>query len=137
MSLSTLTDNLSEINDKNFEISQDTLIKKFHNTYQLCDNDFDKFNLLLRKGVYPYEYMDEWEKFNEDKLPNKELFCSELNKEHITNEDYAHAQRLRDTFNIKNLREYHDLYVQSDTALLADVFENFRLKYIGLILLTF
>ena len=57
MSLSTLTDNLSEINDKNFEISQDTLIKKFHNTYQLCDNDFDKFNLLLRKGVYPYEYM--------------------------------------------------------------------------------
>ena len=68
-SLLTLTDNLSEINNKNLEISNDTLIKKFHNTYQLCDNDFDKFNLLLRKGVYPYEYMDEWGKFNEDKLP--------------------------------------------------------------------
>ena len=80
-SLSSLVDNFSEINNKNLEISHDTLIKKFHNTYQLCDNDFDKFNLLLRKGVYPYEYMDEWKKFNEDKLPDKELFYSELNKE--------------------------------------------------------
>ena len=68
-SLSNLVDNLSEVNNKNLKISHDTLIKKFHNTYQLCDNDFDKFNLLLRKGVYPYEYMDEWGKFNEDKLP--------------------------------------------------------------------
>ena len=83
-SLSTLTDNLSEINkNKNHEISHDKLIKKFYNTYQLCDNDFDKFNLLLRKGVYPYEYMDEWKKFNEDKLPEKELFYSGLNKKHI------------------------------------------------------
>ena len=129
-SLSTLTDNLSEINNMNLGISRDTLVKKFYNTYQLCDNDFDKFNLLLRKGVYPYEYMDKQEKFNEDKLPDKESFYSELNKEHITNEDYAHAQKVWDTFNIKNLGEYHDLYVQSDTALLADVFENFRDKCI-------
>ena len=129
-SLSTLTDTLSEINNKNLEISNDTLIKKFHNTYQLCDNDFDKFNLLLRKGVYPYEYMEEWEKFNEDKLPDKELFYSDLNKEHITNEDYPHAQKVWDTFDIKNIGEYPDLYVQSDTALLADVLENFRDKSI-------
>ena len=129
-SLSTLTDTLSEINNKNLEISNDTLIKKFHNTYQLCDNDFDKFNLLLRKGVYPYEYMDEWEKFNEDKLPDKELFYSDLNKEHITNKDYPHAQKVWDTFDIKNIGEYPDLYVQSDTALLADVLENFRDKSI-------
>ena len=53
-----------------------------------------------------------------------------MNKEHITNEDYAHAQKVWDTFNINNLGEYHDLYVQSDTALLADVFENFRDKCI-------
>ena len=57
-SLSSLVDNLSEVNNKNLEISHDTLMKKFHNTYQLCDNDFDKFNLLLRKSVHPYEYMD-------------------------------------------------------------------------------
>ena len=129
-SLSTLTDNLSEINNKNLEISNDTLIKKFHNRYQLCDNDFDKFNLLLRKGVYPYEYMDEWEKFNESKLPDKELFYSDLNKKCITNEDYPHAQKVWDTFDIKNIGEYPDLYVQSDAALLADVLENFRDKSI-------
>ena len=57
-SLSSLTDNLSEVNNKNLKISHDTLIKKFYNTYQLCDNDFNKFNIILRKGVYPYEYMD-------------------------------------------------------------------------------
>ena len=129
-SLTNLVHNLSEINYKNHEISHDALIKKFYNTYQLCNNDFDKFNLLLRKDVYPYEYMDKWEKFSIDKLPDKELFYSELNKEHITNEDYEHAQKVWDTFNISNLGEYHDLYVQSDTSLLADVFENFRDKCI-------
>ena len=58
------------------------------------------------------------------------MFHSELNNEHITDEDYEHAQKVCDTFKIKNLGEYHDLYVQSDTALLADVFENFRDKCI-------
>ena len=74
--------------------------------------------------------MGSWEKFNETSLPNKEYFCSELNKEQITNEDYSHAQKVWNTFKIKNLGEYHDLYVQSDTSLLADVFENFRDKCI-------
>ena len=74
--------------------------------------------------------MDNWEKFNETSLPNKEYFYSELNKEHITDADYAHAQKVCDTFKIKNLGEYHDLYVQSDTSLPADVFENFRYKCI-------
>ena len=74
--------------------------------------------------------MDSWKKIKEESLPDKESFYSELNKEHITDEDYAHAQKVWDTFNIKNLGEYHDLYVQSDTALLADVFENFRDKCI-------
>ena len=74
--------------------------------------------------------MDSWNRFKEESLPDKEYFYSELNKEHITDEDYAHAQKVWNTFNIKNLGEYHDLYVQSDTALLADVFENFRDKCI-------
>ena len=66
----------------------------------------------------------------EESLPDKEYFYSELNKEHITDEDYTHAQKIWDTFNIKNVDECHDLYVQSDTKLLADVFENFRDKCI-------
>ena len=74
--------------------------------------------------------MDKWEKFKEESLLDKESFYSELNKEGITDEDYAHAQNVWDALNIKNLGEYHDLYVQSDTALLADVFESFRDKCI-------
>ena len=109
---------------------QDELIKKSRNTYQLCNKDFKKFALLLRKGVYTYEYMDSWKRFKEESLPDKESFHSKLNNDHITDEDYAHAQKVWNTFNIKNLGEYHDLYVQSDTLLLDDVFENFRDKCI-------
>ena len=82
--------------------------------------------MLLRKGVYPYEYMDSWGEFNETILPTKKAFYSNLNLEDISDEDYLHAQKVRDGFKIKNLGEYHDLYVQSDTLLLADVSESFR-----------
>ena len=112
------------------KISQTALIEKFPNTYQLCNKDLNKFGLLLRKGVCPYEYMDDWKRFKEESLPDKESFYSELNNEHITDEDYAHAQKVWDTFKIKNLGEYHDLYVQFDTELLADVLESFRDKCI-------
>ena len=69
--------------------------------------------------------MDDWEKFNEASLPEK-YFYSHLNLNDITDGDYAHEKRACKDFKIKNLGEYHDLYVQSDTLLLADVFENFR-----------
>ena len=82
--------------------------------------------LLLRKGVYPYEYMEDWDRFNEEKLPNKSDFYSSLNMEDISEIDYRHALKVFNKFNIKNLGEYHDLYVQSDTILLADVFESFK-----------
>ena len=72
--------------------------------------------------------MDSWKRFNEESLPDKKYFYSELNKEGITHKDYPHAQKVWDTLNIRNLGEYHDLYVRSDTALLADVFESFRDK---------
>ena len=126
-SLSQSIDKVSKI-DK--EISNALLIEKFLNTYQLCNKDLNKFTLLLRKGVYPYEYMDSWKRFEYESLPDAESFYSELNNEHITDEDYEHAQKVWSTFNIKNLGEYHDLYVQSDTTLLADVFESFKDKCI-------
>ena len=110
--------------------SKDGLIKKFPRTYQFCNGDLNKFVLLLRKGVYSYEYMDSWERFDETSLPDKEAFYSELNLEDITDKDYEHAQKVWEVFRIKNLGEYHDLYVQCDTLLLADVFENFRDKCI-------
>ena len=102
------------------------LIKKFKNTYSFCDNDLNKFVLLLRKGVYPYEYMDSWERFSETSLPSKEDFYSKLNMEDISDIDYRHANNVFKGFKLENLGDYHDLYVQSDTLLLADVFNNFR-----------
>ena len=102
------------------------LIKIFANTYRFCNKDLHKFILLLRKVVYPYEYMDNWETFDETLLPNKEAFYRNLNMEDITVTDYRHANKVFKEFKLKHLGEYHDLYVQSDTLLLADVFENFR-----------
>ena len=80
-SLSNLVDNLSELKIK--EIDNNVLIKRFYNTYQLSDNDINKLEFLLRKGVYPYEYMDSWKRFNETELPPKNKFCSTLNLEEI------------------------------------------------------
>ena len=91
------------------------LIEKFPGIYRFCNGNLNKFVLLLRKGVYPYEYMDSWEKFDENTLPPKEAFYSNLNLEEIRDEDYAYAQKVWDVFELNNLGEYHDLYVQSDT----------------------
>ena len=111
------------------------LIKRFACTYSFCNNDttgsssserINKFILLIKKGVYPYEYMDNWERFNETSLPSKESFYSNLNMEDIDDIDYRHGNNVFNKFKLNNLGYYHDLYVQSDTLLLADVFENFR-----------
>ena len=102
------------------------LIKKLKNTYSFCNNDLNKFILLLRKCVYPYEYMDNWERFNENLLSSKESFYSNLNMENIEDIDYRHDNNVFNKFKLNNIGDYHNLYVQSDTLLLADVFENFR-----------
>ena len=92
-------------------------------------------NLLTEKGVYPYDYMNSWNKFDETKLPKKEDFYRKSYEENITDKDYARANIVWKHFNIKNLGEYHDLYLMTDVYLLTDVFENFRdmrLNYYGL-----
>ena len=104
------------------------LIKRFKSRYEFCNKDLNKFILLLRKGACPYEYMDNWERFNETLLPSKESFYSNLNMENIDDIDYRHGNNVFKIFKLNNLGEYHDLYVQSDTLLLADVFENLRNK---------
>ena len=154
-SLSSLVDNLTEVIHKitrqdcdyflGYESVKDNLIKykclscnknysnkineelkkRFKNTFEFSNNDINKFIFLLRKGVYPYEYMDESEKFNETTVPEKEEFHSNLNIEDITDADYMHAKTVRKDFEIKNLREYHDLHLKRDRLLLA-VFKNFR-----------
>ena len=80
-------------------------IEKFRSICEFCNKDLNKFVLLIRKGVYPYEYMDSWEKFNERSLPDKEYFYSQLNLECITDEDYVHAQKVYDAFELENLGE--------------------------------
>ena len=84
-SLSNLVDNLPEL--KINKIDSDVLIKRFYNTYQLNENDINKFKLLLRKGVYNYEYMDSWKRFTELLLKDKFY----INLEDISDDDYAHA----------------------------------------------
>ena len=85
----------------------------------------DKLDLMAQKGVYPYDYMDSFDKFDE-KLPTKEDFYSILNNQHISDDEYKHAQTVWSTFSLKNMGEYHNLYLKSDILLLTDVFENFR-----------
>ena len=92
-------------------------------------------NLLTEKGVYPYDYMDNWGRFDECELPPKESFYNELAKTHISDQDYERAKTVWSNFNIRDLGESHDLYLATDVLLLTDVFENVRdmcLDYYGL-----
>ena len=84
--------------------------------------------MLLRKGIFPYEDMDNWRKFDKTTLPPKEDFYSNLNLENMSNEDYAHTQKVWEVFEIKNRGEYHDLYVQSDTLLHADYMKTLEIR---------
>ena len=70
------------------------LINRFANTYEFRNGDINKFVLLLRKGVYPYYYMDSWKRFDEPSLPDKTAFYSELYRKDITDKDCTHAQKL-------------------------------------------
>ena len=97
------------------------LIEKVPGIYQVCKDNLNKFSLFIPVNIW-YSL----EKFDKNTLPPKEAFYSNLNLEDISDEDYKHAQKVWDVFKINDLGEYHGLYVQSDTLLLSDVYENFR-----------
>ena len=91
-------------------------------------NDYNEsqYNLLTRKGVYPYEYMSSWDRFEESQLPPIEAFYSNLNITNVSEDDYQHVQRVWKEFRIRNLGDYHDLYLRTDVILPVNVFEAFR-----------
>ena len=86
----------------------------------------DKVDLLTKKGIYPYDYMDTPEKLKETEIPSKEAFYSKLNDEGISDDDYSHARKVWEMVEMKTLEDYHNLYNEVHVLLLADVFENFR-----------
>jgi len=100
--------------------------EQFENVKKHFDVNFD---MLLRKGVFPYDWFNSLEKLDETQLPPKEVFYSKLNNSNITDDDFEHAQKVWDNIKIKTFREYHDLYMKLDVLLLTDVFENFRSVY--------
>ena len=120
----------------------------------LSDNDFkylfEEFGsktleLLKQKDAYPYEYMDSFKRFGEEKLPDRECFSSsvkdgttndssEISDSHINDEDYLTCKKNQNEFNMKNMGGYHDHYLKKDVLLLANVFEKFidtYLKFYG------
>ena len=109
--------------------SLDKLVKACPKTsFDLLRSKFgnEHIDSLLQKGIYPYEYMDSFYKFKETRLPPIEEFYSSLKQSGITQEEYERAQRVWETFDLKTMGDYHDLYVTTDTLLLAGAFENFR-----------
>ena len=86
----------------------------------------EKIDLVSRKGVYPYEFMDDFEKFKKQSLPKKTSFFSRLKQEKVSDKDFEHAQKVWKEFELKNMGDFHDLYLKTDVLLLADVMENFR-----------
>ena len=129
-----------EVKDKNFKIRFIDSFKFMSTSLEALVNNLpeesfyalkkeygeDKLKILKRKGVYPYEYMNSEERFNETKLPPKKAFYSRLSGEGITDEDYKHALNVWNVFDMKTFKDYHELYNETDVLLLADVFENFR-----------
>ena len=89
-------------------------------------SDEETAKLLLRKNVYPYDYMSDECKFLETRLPPKEAFYSSVRGSNVSDEDYSHACNVFNSLNVRNLGEYSDIYLRTDVLLLADIFENFR-----------
>ena len=119
---------------KTKDLDEGVLKKNFIHTSRSWGFD-EKFRLMIRKGVYPYECMDGWKKIEETSLPLKDAFYSGLNMKGISDQGYEHAQQVWNTMEKKTLGCYHDTYLKTDVLLLADMLETFRntcLKHYGL-----
>ena len=133
-SLDTLVTNLEDYADKKRKANESFMDAKkriFKNTYKYFEKnwshlDDEAFNLLTRKGYYPYEYVTSSDVLKEENLPKIEHFYSELAGKGITETNYQHVQKMWDIFGMKTLKDLHDLYLTTDVVLLADVFETFR-----------
>lgn len=125
-SLDQLTeDTIGKVKDGNIEDVHRNALMKLPETMRAYPEK-RKQQLLLRKGVYPYDYVKSQDVFLETELPPKEAFYNRLTEKGISDDDYSHAQQVWDIFDCKTFGDYHDLYLETDTLLLCDIFENFR-----------
>ena len=108
------------------DLLANNLAKGDHKFWGFEEYSDKQHELLFRKGIYPYEYMDSWNKFNETRLPSKDQFYSNLYMSGVDDVEYEHACNIWKVFKIRNMGEYHDLYLKTDMILLANVFESFR-----------
>ena len=121
----TFIDSFSFMSQSLDRLSSNLTDDAFFYSREAFPND-DQFRLIKRKGVYPYDYMDSFQRFSEKSLPRIEDFYSILNDTNISESDYSRAKEVWSTFQIRDLGEYHDLYLKTDVLLLADLFESFR-----------
>ena len=119
-SIESLTDNLK---DKCKTI--DDLRAVFKNTSSHFTAD-EQFSLMTEKGIYPYDYITNYDKFNDIRLPNKKDFYSKLYNSQCSKKDYSRAINVWKTFKCKTLLDYHNIYLKSDVLLLCDIWDNFR-----------
>ena len=111
------------------QASLENLVKNFpKEEFKMLKEEFgeENFDLLIRKGVFPYDWFDDIKKLDETKILPKEVFYSSLNEEGIFDEDYKHYLTVREKFNLKTFREYHDFHCRVDTVQLADIMEYQR-----------
>lgn len=118
-------DSFQFLNSSLDNLSQTLSAKDFKHLYQEFKNE-DQFNLMRKKNIYPYDYVDSWSKYDDKSLPDRKEFFNSLTQEDISNDEYFQALHAWNIFNIQSLGEYTDLYLKSDVLLLCDVFENFR-----------
>ena len=114
--------------------NEDDFVEKFNNLNTIIAEKYydgkrhPELKLLTRKGVFPYEYIDSYEKLNKIVIPDRMDFLSKLTQEEISILDFEHAKNVWSLFHCKSLKEYLYLYLLCDILLLADVIENFRLN---------